>query len=113
MRFKVSKFENDLLYARVENNLELVLCSVARQYLAASQIIITLHREHWPVLRTTKLVEIELENVCYATVREEFTITEKAPNGSFSWLRAPTSTFTFKTLLRHYAKQELPHSKKT
>ena len=45
----------------LKNNLELVLCSVARQYLAASQIIITLHREHWPVLRTTKLVEIELE----------------------------------------------------
>ena len=30
-------------------------------------------------------------------VREDFTITEKAP----------TSAFTFKTLLRHYAKQSL------
>ena len=36
------------------------------------------------------------------------TITEKAPTRAFSWLKAPTSTFTFKTLLRHYAKRELP-----
>ena len=33
-----------------------------------------------------------------------FTIMEKAPTRAFSWLKAPTSTFTFKTLLRHYAK---------
>ena len=33
------------------------------------------------------------------------TITEKAPTRAFSWLKAPTSTFTFKTLLRHYANQ--------
>ena len=32
-----------------------------------------------------------------------FTITEKAPTRAFSWLKAPTSAFTFKTLLRHYA----------
>ena len=25
----------------------------------------------------------------------------------FSWLKAPTSAFTFKTLLRHYAKRAL------
>ena len=36
-----------------------------------------------------------------------FTITEKAPTRAFSWLKAPTSAFTFKTLLRHYAKQKL------
>ena len=35
------------------------------------------------------------------------TITEKAPTRAFSWLKAPTSAFTFKTLLRHYAKQPL------
>ena len=33
-----------------------------------------------------------------------FTITEKAPTRAFSRLKAPTSAFTFKTLLRHYAK---------
>ena len=37
----------------------------------------------------------------FLKVPEDFTITEKA----FSWLKAPTSAFTFKTLLRHYAKQ--------
>ena len=36
-----------------------------------------------------------------------FTITEKAPTRAFSWLKAPTSTFTFKTLIRHYAEQAL------
>ena len=35
------------------------------------------------------------------------TITEKASTRAFSWLKAPTSAFTFKTLLRHYAKQVL------
>ena len=37
----------------------------------------------------------------------DFTITEKAPTRDFSWLKAPTSAFTFKTLLRHYAKRAL------
>ena len=35
------------------------------------------------------------------------TITEKASTRAFSWLKAPTSAFTFKTLLRHYDKQAL------
>ena len=35
------------------------------------------------------------------------TITEKAPTRAFSWLKAPTSAFTFKTLLRQYAKLAL------
>ena len=32
-----------------------------------------------------------------------FVITEKAPTRAFSWLKADTTAFTFKTLLRHYA----------
>ena len=32
-----------------------------------------------------------------------FVITEKAPTRAFSWLKAATAAFTFKTLLRHYA----------
>ena len=36
-----------------------------------------------------------------------FVITEKAPTRAFSWLKAATTTFTFKTLLRHYAIQAL------
>ena len=35
------------------------------------------------------------------------TITEKAPTRAFSWLKVPTSAFTFKTLLRHHAKWAL------
>ena len=36
-----------------------------------------------------------------------FVITEKAPTRAFSWLKAATTAFTFKTLLRHYAKEAL------
>ena len=35
------------------------------------------------------------------------TITEKAPIRAFSWLKVATTAFTFKTLLRHYAKRAL------
>ena len=34
-----------------------------------------------------------------------FTIMENASTKAFSWLKAPASTFTFKTLIRHYAKR--------
>ena len=36
---------------------------------------------------------------------EVFTITEKAPTRAFPWLKAPTSVFTIKKLLKHYTKQ--------
>ena len=36
-----------------------------------------------------------------------FVITEKAPTRAFSWLKAATTAFTFKILLRHYAKRTL------
>ena len=36
-----------------------------------------------------------------------FVITEKAPTRAFSCLKAATTAFTFKTLLRHYAKLAL------
>ena len=32
---------------------------------------------------------------------------EKDPTRAFSWLKATTTAFTFKTLLRHYAKRAL------
>ena len=41
------------------------------------------------------------------TIRR-FVITENAPTRAFSWLRVPTIDFTFKTLLRHYAKRFQP-----
>ena len=46
-------------------------------------------------------------NEGYAKVRKDFTITEKAFTMAFSWLKAPTSAFTIKTLIKHYAKQTL------
>ena len=36
-----------------------------------------------------------------------FVIMEKAPTRASSWLKATTTAFTFKTLLRHYAKRAL------
>ena len=36
-----------------------------------------------------------------------FVIAEKAPTRAFSWLKAASTAFTFKTLLRHYAKRAL------
>ena len=40
-------------------------------------------------------------------VREDFTIAENALTRAFSWLKAPTSAVTFKTLFIHYFKQVL------
>ena len=37
-------------------------------------------------------------NEGYPKVREDFKIMEKAPTRAFSWLKASTSAFTFKTL---------------
>ena len=34
----------------------------------------------------------------------------KAPTRAFSWLKALTSTFTFNTLLRHYAKRAITNN---
>ena len=36
-----------------------------------------------------------------------FVITVKAPTRTFFWLKVATTAFTFKTLLRHYAKQTM------
>merc|ERR1712218_212221 len=38
---------------------------------------------------------------------QRFVITEKAPTRTFSWLKAASTAFKFKTLLRHYAKRAL------
>ena len=43
-------------------------------------------------------VEDRAPNEGYPKVLKDFTITEKAPTRAFSWLKAPTSAFTFKTL---------------
>ena len=37
-------------------------------------------------------------------LREDHIVTEKALTRALDWLKLPTSAFTFKSLLRHYAK---------
>ena len=43
-------------------------------------------------------VSSRASNEGYSEVLKDFTITEKAPTRAFSWLKVPTSAFTFKTL---------------
>ena len=38
-------------------------------------------------------------------------LNENAPSRDFSWLKVPPSAFTFKTQIRHYAKQVPKHGK--
>ena len=63
------------------------------------------------VVKPAGFVRSQVMQVRAANDPSVVTITEKAPTRAFSWLEAPTSTFTFKTLLRHYAKQALRHGK--
>ena len=59
------------------------------------------------------LLPTETQYLCADGVRcsawkssiRRFVITEKAPTRALSWLKAATTAFTFKTLLRHYAKR--------
>ena len=53
-----------------------------------------------PMLRMCGHWRVELQ-----TIHRFSTIIEKASTRAFTWLKEPTSAFTFKTLLRHYAKQ--------
>ena len=56
----------------------------------------------------TAMMDIQVSRQpCAGDMREDFTITKKAPTRAFSWLKAPTSAFTFKKLSRHYAKQAM------
>ena len=56
-----------------------------------------------PLSRVPPPPQLEL----LAINRRSCTITEKAPTRAFSWLKVANTTFTFKTLLRHYAKWAL------
>ena len=50
---------------------------------------------------------MDCEVVLQTKAIRRFVITEKAPTMAFSWLKRDTTAFTFKTLLRHYAKRAL------
>ena len=52
-------------------------------------------------------VLIRIFNSASKSFIRRFVITEKAPTRAFFWLKAATTAFTFKTLLRHYAKRAL------
>ena len=54
----------------------------------------------WIFLRSSREGDLQ------SSIRR-FVFTEKAPTRAFSWLKAATIAFTFKTLLRHYAKRAL------
>ena len=63
------------------------------------------------VLELETKVKQRFAKISQSKICEDFTITGTVTTRAFSWLKVPTSAFTFKTLLRHYAKQELTHSK--
>ena len=54
--------------------------------------------------RTRAAVTLELQTKIREVSQSQ---TEKAPNKAFSWLKVATTAFSFKTLLRHYAKLAL------
>ena len=69
------------------------------------------HRSlHLPLLAQRGLLPgtyLQEMRVCSSASKSSirrFVITEKAPTRAFSWLKAATTAFTFKTLLIHYAK---------
>ena len=69
---------------------------------------VVLHHDHVPQPVTQPGVKLEHSFADYPSSASKgsirrFVITEKAPTRAFSWLKA----FTFKTLLRHYAKRAL------
>ena len=60
-----------------------------------------------PTAKSSQEEKIVVPQIDPSVPQPVFTITEKAPTRAFSWLKAPTSAFTFKTLLRHYGKRAL------
>ena len=67
---------------------------------------VTWYPARWKHLETSKVTVLLSSSASKSSIRR-FVITEKAPTRAFSWLKAATTAFTFKTLLRHYAKRAL------
>ena len=55
------------------------------------------------IVKLLRLSKMERNSASKRSIRR-FIVTEKVPTRAFSWLKAATTAFTFKTLLRHYAK---------
>ena len=62
--------------------------------------------DHYPACDTPLGLSTLHTSAGKSSIRR-FVSTEKAPTRAFSWLKAATTAFTFKTLLRHYAKRAL------
>ena len=73
------------------------------------------HCKHYKLCRDPNIINCcrappqlhQSELVLKTINRLSCTITEKDPTRAFSWLKVATTAFTFKNLLRHYAKQAL------
>ena len=64
----------------------------------------TVNKKH--LLQLADLYSVVDSSASKRSIRR-FVITEKAPTRAFSCLKAATTAFTLKTLLRHYAKRTL------
>ena len=77
-------------------------CWFGPQFWMIHDIILVTLNYRWVGVSSTTL----FTSASKSSIRR-FVITEKAPTWAFSWLKAATTAFTFKTLLRHFAKQAL------
>ena len=89
------------------------LCHKRNKHLA--HIHLSQHTTYSPELHNKLSQGYRIQSLWRKSInRWSCTTTEKAPTRpllgptrAFSWLKAPTCAFTFKTLLRHYAKRAL------
>ena len=78
----------------------------ARSCSRVSSVPITCHNLSFVCDCQCCVVWCQCSEYCRKSInRWSCTITEKAPTRAFSWLKAATTTFKFKTLLRYYAKR--------
>ena len=67
------------------------------------EAVIERHQTLIPRVHETQVKsEVRIDNSASKSSIRRFVITEQAPTRAFSWLKAATTAFTFKTLLRHY-----------
>ena len=82
------------------------VCAVLSQLISPAGARDALHRICHRIIESFPSPHSVSSSASKSSIRR-FVITEKAPTMAFSWLKAATTAFTFKTLLRHYAKQAL------